>query len=714
LTLPEKVSISRQVAEAVAAAHQAGIVHRDLKPANILLERRSDGWHSHVSDFGLARELDKTLTAAMVGTPQFMAPEQARGDVDAIGTRTDVWAMGATLYMLLAGAPPFDGPSSMAILRSIEVDDPARLPPSVPRELESIVLRCLEKLPERRYPSALALAEDLAAFERGEPVTARGKGVSRRLWSRLRRRPTLLVATLAALALTAVTLALRHSPEWHPIIRELEPAYEEAASGVVISPDNKWLLFASDRSGTYRIYRQSVEGGPAHLVPTPDNVEVPNWSTDGKAIYFSRSSRFLERLALEEGAKPELVAIGTEIVECANTLFYATCVEGNVCRLLMRRGNQPPRELLRAPTPLRELACSLDGRRVAYTRSEPNRVRWANVADGIEHELSRLGDETSVATFHPDGESLVMIVREGRRRTLWEQRIDGKKARRLTDSGHDFNPTFSADGRLFFNIENRSRVITARPLDGSPPHTLGTASNWLSAITATPDGQELILAGFARENLTQVIALSPATGEERVLAAGTEPTLSPDGETVYFQRLGENRPTIWSVPRRGGVARAMVTLPGPIRRLFAATDGVHVMLNTGVDQHAVLQPYNGSPFMDEQPKGFAQISPAADGFALAMLLDGRSQVVAPPGKKPPAVRSLLSTTLAPDRRSFVGIDDENDFWEVYFDGKERKLFRLPMTDRATISADRKTLYTVDLMVHTRRAELANYAALPRL
>jgi serine/threonine-protein kinase len=199
LSLAEKVTILRLVAEAVEAAHQLGIVHRDLKPANVLVERAPDGGlRPYVTDFGLAREVDKSLTAGMVGTPNFMAPEQARGDIDAIGPLTDVWALGATLYQLLAGKPPFDGASIMSILRSVELDEPARLP-SLPRELEAIVFRCLEKTPAKRYPSAAALARDLEAFERGEPVVARRRSLWRRAGVVVARRWPLALALVGAL-----------------------------------------------------------------------------------------------------------------------------------------------------------------------------------------------------------------------------------------------------------------------------------------------------------------------------------------------------------------------------------------------------------------------------------------------------------------------------------------------------------------------------------
>lgn len=190
----------RSVAAAVQYAHERGVIHRDLKPANVLLDR--DG-EPMVTDFGLAKpiESDQGLTASgqILGTPGYMAPEQALGKTHELGPACDIYALGAVLYALLTGRPPFQSASVLETLRHVverEPVPPRQLNPSVPRDLETICLKCLSKEPGHRYPTAQALRDDLDLYLSDCPVTARPVGVPTRFWRWCRRNP--IVASLSA------------------------------------------------------------------------------------------------------------------------------------------------------------------------------------------------------------------------------------------------------------------------------------------------------------------------------------------------------------------------------------------------------------------------------------------------------------------------------------------------------------------------------------
>jgi WD40 repeat protein/tRNA A-37 threonylcarbamoyl transferase component Bud32 len=184
--------LMRILADAMHAAHHAQIVHRDLKPGNVLLT--ADG-RPKITDFGLAKKLDeqsRTQTGAILGTPSYMAPEQAAGKGREVGPAADVYALGAILYELLTGRPPFRAATTLDTvlqMMSEEPVPPSRLEPKVPRDLETICLKCLQKEPARRYASAQALADDLDRFTAGEPIRARPTPAWERGWKWARRNP---------------------------------------------------------------------------------------------------------------------------------------------------------------------------------------------------------------------------------------------------------------------------------------------------------------------------------------------------------------------------------------------------------------------------------------------------------------------------------------------------------------------------------------------
>ncbi|MBI5369002.1 MAG: protein kinase [Planctomycetes bacterium] len=209
LTARRAAELVAQAADALHFAHANNIVHRDIKPANLLLDREGN---LVLTDFGLARDIGAqslTATGQVLGTPHYMPPEQAEGKLDQVDARSDIYSLGATLYELLARRPLFDGDSIGAVLRKVIFEEPATLrsaPHDVPRDLETIALKCLNKEQERRYGSALALKEDLDRWLRGEPIVAQRMGPLERGWRTVRRHKLATVGA-AALALSAGVVA---------------------------------------------------------------------------------------------------------------------------------------------------------------------------------------------------------------------------------------------------------------------------------------------------------------------------------------------------------------------------------------------------------------------------------------------------------------------------------------------------------------------------
>ena len=180
------------LARAIHAAHQAGIIHRDLKPSNVMFG--TDGTPK-ITDFGLAKRLEEegyTETGQVLGSPSYIPPEQAQGRAKEVGPAADIYALGAILYEMLTGRPPFKGTTPVETVMQVLNEDPvppSRLQPQVPRDLETICLKCLAKEPHKRYPTALALADDLDRYLTDRPIQARPTPIHERGLKWVRRRP---------------------------------------------------------------------------------------------------------------------------------------------------------------------------------------------------------------------------------------------------------------------------------------------------------------------------------------------------------------------------------------------------------------------------------------------------------------------------------------------------------------------------------------------
>src|SRR5213596_2755293 len=285
------VELIAKVARTVHYAHEHGILHRDIKPGNILLDAKGE---PHLTDFGLARlvESESTVTRTMevLGTPSYMAPEQAVGNNAAISSVTDVYGIGAVLYQLLTGHPPFAGGTTYETIKLLENTEPRQprlLNPKIDRDLSTICLKCLEKDPKRRYPSALALAEDLERWVKHEPIQARRTGIFARAKKWMQRNPSsaLLAASLVALAAAAGWIVWKSELVRQPVTNGVAVLPFENLSG---DPDNAyfangiqeeiltWLASIADLKVISRTSTQRYQSKPRNLAEIAKQLGVTN------------------------------------------------------------------------------------------------------------------------------------------------------------------------------------------------------------------------------------------------------------------------------------------------------------------------------------------------------------------------------------------------------------------------------------------------------
>ncbi len=309
----EIVRLMQNTAMAVHAAHEKGIIHRDIKPANIMVGQK-ESMHVYVMDFGLAKEIsvDTSISQSglVLGTPTYMSPEQARGRIGEMDSRSDIYSLGATLYELLTGRPPFLDDEILKLLRKVVEVEPVPIRkrnPHLPRDLETIVMKCLRKEPEKRYPTAAALAEELGKYLEGESISARPIGRTEKV-SRWVNRNRALSATIAVLVLVMIGGGLffhldsgrKERARRNRLQVDVTSVLDRVRSGIHLESEEDWNLEQA-RILEYRDPRT------VHiLVEELDALSVVlkrQQSLDrGKGLYLGFLCQSLARMNLREGA----------------------------------------------------------------------------------------------------------------------------------------------------------------------------------------------------------------------------------------------------------------------------------------------------------------------------------------------------------------------------------------------------------------------------
>ncbi len=632
----------RLLALAMHSAHQKGIIHRDLKPGNILLATPSrndsgaDTLHSEmqatfrlygipkITDFGLAKHLDiqsQTRTGAILGTPSYMAPEQAESRAHAIGPATDVYGLGAILYEMLTGRPPFESESSITTIRKLLAQDP--LPPShlqlkVPRDLETICLKCLEKDPARRYHSAEDLAEDLYRFLSDQPIEARPTGWWRRSVKWMRRHPT--KTTVAGVLIVAALTLLTMGAFYHV---RLEHALETAE--------------AKREENRQNLVRLHVAQGTSAM-NAGDGFTALLWFTEALRLDADKPE--------QQGAHRQRIAA-------------------------LQQGLPRPHQLWVHEDSVNDLHFSRDGSRV-LTASDDGKVYLWDSETGKE-AIAPLdaGSPVIFAHFSPDGRRIAAASRDGTAR-IWDIQDAASPPVVLNPGGMLRWLDFSPDGRQIVTASGKAArvwdVATGKPLPGELSHsdTVNVAlfsPDGRRLATASDDGQVHLWGADTREAMPVVIAL----GRAALCLA-----FSPDSKHLAIGSAG-GAAHVWDVARgvpvgprlrqRDRIIHLAFSPDG--QRLLTTSEGGAAMIWRVADGEPLVEPMRHKSVIRWavfSPDG-CRVATAGDDNAARVWSANTGLPLTPPL---PANGSINRVAFSPDGRLLAtGSDDGTArLWDV--------------------------------------------------
>jgi WD40 repeat protein/tRNA A-37 threonylcarbamoyl transferase component Bud32 len=598
----QAVELVETLARAVHHAHQRGIVHRDLKPANVLLaacglalgtKPQAANSTPKITDFGLAKLVagpagaaGPTRSGVVVGTPSYMAPEQAAGKVKEVGPAADVYALGAVLYELLTGRPPFKAGTQLDTLLQVLHDEPVpvrRLQPQVPRDLETVCLKCLHKDPARRYGSAEALADDLRHFLNGEPIQGRPVGNVERLGRWCRRNPAQAVAAGLAAVAVLCGVALAVGAVFTAQLRDKQRQTEAALAEVqkyrcqLALERGLSLCEQGDVAGGMLWLSHSLEIAPAQdtdlqrdiranlaawgrqvhplraVLPHPGYVRAAAFSPDGQFVLtgsFDRTARLWQTNTgklLATWPHPDRVYA---VAFSPDGKTAATGSRDGTVRLWDPATGQPlPREPMRHRDEVTTVAFSPDGQTLLTGSRDKTGGLW-EVATGkrIGQPLEHQG-EVVAAAFGPDGESVV-TAGQGVAPRVWNRRGTGPY--REPPWGHSDDwvlaLAFSPDRKTVLTgtgtgIAQLWEVSTGKPL--GPP--LQHQEMALSAVAFSPDGKSFAtgtMDGLTR--LWQTATVKPLGAPVRHQDEVAALAFSPDGRTL-LTASGDQTARLWDV-----------------------------------------------------------------------------------------------------------------------------------------------------------------------